>query len=96
MQTGEAKNLYARRKEVSEPTFGILKDQLGARRFLRRGLANVRVEFALLAAAFNLRTLYRLLKRPTVASNDHTATAADCTHRLSIRPRLRQTTIAVA
>jgi len=54
MQTGEAKNLYARRKELSEPTFGILKDQLGARRFLRRGLANVRAEFALLAAAFNL------------------------------------------
>ncbi len=62
MQTDEAKNLYARRKELSEPTFGILKDQLGARRFLLRGLPNVRAEFALLATAFNLRTLWRLLK----------------------------------
>ena len=62
MQTDEAKNLYARRKELSEPTFGILKDQLGARRFLLRGLPDVRAEFALLATAFNLRTLWRLLK----------------------------------
>jgi hypothetical protein len=62
MQTDEAKDLYARRKELSEPTFGILKDQLGARRFLLRGLPNVRAEFALLATAFNLRTLWRHLK----------------------------------
>ena len=46
MRTDEAQGLYARRKELSEPTFGILKDQLGARRFLLRGLANVRAEFA--------------------------------------------------
>jgi hypothetical protein len=64
MQTDEAKSLYARRKELSEPTFGILKDQMGARRFLLRGLANVRAEFTMLAAAFNLRTLRRLIIRP--------------------------------
>jgi transposase len=63
MRTDEAQGLYARRKELSEPTFGILKDQLGARRFLLRGLANVRAEFALLAAAFNLRTLWRIWVR---------------------------------
>ncbi len=60
MQTDEACSLYARRRELSEPTFGILKDQLGARRFLLRGLANVRAEFTLMAAAFNLRTLWRV------------------------------------
>ncbi len=60
MQTDEARSLYARRRELSEPTFGILKDQLGARRFLLRGLANVRAEFTLMAAAFNLRTLWRV------------------------------------
>jgi transposase len=60
MKTPEAHGLYARRKELSEPTFGILKDQMGARRFLLRGLANVRAEFALLATAFNLRTLWRV------------------------------------
>jgi hypothetical protein len=45
---------------MSEPTFGILKDQMNARRFLLRGLTNVRAEFNLLATAFNLRTLWRV------------------------------------
>ena len=62
MVTGEARALYARRKGLIEPVFGILKQQLGGRRFLLRGLANVQAEFALLAAAFNLRTLWRVWK----------------------------------
>jgi transposase len=60
MRTEEARSLYAWRKAYSEPVFGILKEQMGARRFLLRGLANVRAEFNLLAAAFNLRTLWRV------------------------------------
>ena len=60
MTTERARGLYARRKELIEPIFGILKEQLGARRFLLRGLTNVQAEFALLATAFNLRTLWRV------------------------------------
>ncbi len=60
MGTDMAKQWYARRKGLIEPVFGILKEQLGARRFLLTGLANVRAEFALLATAFNLRTLWRI------------------------------------
>jgi transposase len=60
MNTDEARMLYARRKELNEPTFGILKDQMNARKFLLRGLANVSAEFTLLATAFNLRTLWRI------------------------------------
>ncbi len=63
MQTDEARSLYSRRKELIEAVFGILKDQLGARWFLLRGLANVRAEFTLMAAAFNLRTLWRVWNR---------------------------------
>ena len=63
MSTDEARVLYARRQELSEPTFGILKDQLGGRRFLLRGLANVRAEFTFMATAFNLRTLWRVWNR---------------------------------
>ena len=69
MTTERALRLYARRKELIEPIFGILKEQLRARRFILRGLANVRAEFALLATAFNLRTLYKAWRtcwRPTV------------------------------
>jgi hypothetical protein len=80
MQTDEAKHLYARRKELSEPTFGILKEQLEARRFLLRGLANVRAEFALLATAFNLRTLWRLLKTSMGAFGNQAATPAHSVH----------------
>lgn len=60
MKTDEALALYARRKVMSEPAFGILKDQMNARKFLLRGLINVNAEFTLLATAFNLRTLWRI------------------------------------
>lgn len=60
MTTETARVLYARRKGLIEPVFGILKEQLSARRFLLRGLRNVQAEFHLLATAFNLRTLWRV------------------------------------
>ena len=55
----EARALYGRRKGVVEPSFGILKELMDARRFLLRGLRSVGAEWVLLATAFNLRTLYR-------------------------------------
>jgi transposase len=92
MQTDKAKSLYARRKELCEPTFGILKDQLGARRFLLRGLANVRAEFALLATAFNLRTLWRILMRPAKGERrDRAATPATCARTHPTCPQLSYT-----
>jgi hypothetical protein len=63
MATPLAKMAYRRRKELSEPTFGILKEQLGFRRFLLRGLDNVKAETFMVAAAFNLRSLYRIWHR---------------------------------
>jgi len=70
MATDEARTAYRQRKQLPEPTFGILKEQQDARRFLLRGIDNVRAEWTVLATAFNLRTLYRLwrswaLQRPT-------------------------------
>jgi transposase len=62
MKTDKARELYARHKQLVEPVFGVLKEQLGARRFLLRGLENVRAEFTLIATAFNLRTLLRVWK----------------------------------
>jgi len=38
-----------RRKVLNEPFFGILKEQMAGRRFLLRGLSNVKAEFVLLA-----------------------------------------------
>jgi transposase len=59
MKTEAAKIIYAIRKELIEPVFGILKEQMGFKRFLLRGLDNVCAETVMMATAFNLRTLYR-------------------------------------
>ena len=66
MDTEEAKELYKLRKHLVEPVFGILKEQLKARRFLLRGLANVRSEWVLISTAFNLRSLYWAWKETVV------------------------------
>ena len=66
MATEAAKATYRLRKQIVEPAFGILKEQQGARRFLLRGLANVRAEWSLFAAAFNLRTLHRAWRQDFV------------------------------
>ncbi len=62
MSTSEAKEAYKKRKEIIEPVFGILKEAMGVRRFLLRGLENVRAEANMLAIAFNLRTLCKVWK----------------------------------
>jgi transposase len=62
MKTEEAKKAYKPRKELIEPTFGLIKEQMGVRRFLLRGLKNVRAEGCFIATAFNLRTLYGVWK----------------------------------
>jgi len=60
MAQEDIKEAYRQRKELPEPAFGILKEQMGARRFLLRGLEKVRAEWSLLATAFNLRSLYKV------------------------------------
>ena len=63
MSTGSAKARYRLRQQLVEPVFGILKECHGARRFLLRGLDEVRAEWTLLATTFNLGSLHRLGKR---------------------------------
>jgi transposase len=50
---------YAHRKQTVEPVFGQLKEQQGARRFLRRGLAACDAEWKLLCGTHNLLKLWR-------------------------------------
>ena len=59
MATAQAREAYRRRKELPEPAFGILKEQMGMRRFLLRGLSNVKAEWITAVTAFNLRSLWR-------------------------------------
>lgn len=60
MAAPEAKARYARRKSLIEPVFGVLKEQLGVRRFLLRGREHVNAEWQFLAACFNLRVVARI------------------------------------
>ena len=52
------RRVYQRRKAIVEPVFGVLKEQRGMRRFRRRGLVKVAVEFALAATAYNLTRMW--------------------------------------
>jgi transposase len=53
------KKLYHQRAGMVEPVFGMIKETLGYRRFLLRGLQKVRGEWAIICTAFNLLKLYR-------------------------------------
>lgn len=56
-QRGHA--LYARRKVLTEPVFGLIKRARGFRQFLLRGLGKVQGEWALICTGHNLLTLFR-------------------------------------
>lgn len=57
MGTDEAKKLYRLRKQSVEPVFGIVKQILGFRQFLLRGLDKVELEWELVLCAYNLKRL---------------------------------------
>ena len=65
MSTTAAKEVYEQRKQLVEPVFGIIKEQMEVPRFLLRGLANVAAEWTTLATAFNRRTLWRAWRSGT-------------------------------
>jgi transposase len=50
---------YAKRRETVEPVFGQIKEQQGARRFLRRGMGACEAEWKLLCGTHNLLKLWR-------------------------------------
>jgi len=59
LRTPAGKALYARRKVIVEPVFGQIKEARGFRRFLLRGLANIRGEWRLVCLTHNLLKLWR-------------------------------------
>ena len=59
LRTQRGRALYARRKAIAEPVFGLIKRARGFRQFLLRGLAKVRGEWALICTGHNLLKVYR-------------------------------------
>ncbi len=64
LKTPEGKKLYAQRKHIPEPVFGIIKSVLGFRQFLLRGLDKVRGEWNLVTMAWNLKRMFALIPTP--------------------------------
>jgi transposase len=60
LKTLEGKARYAQRKSTVEPVFGIIKNVLGFRQFLLRGLQAVTGEWTLVCIAYNLKRLQAL------------------------------------
>ena len=59
LRTIKGRATYARRKQIVEPVFGQIKEARGIRRFLLRGVENVRAEWKLICATHNLLKLWR-------------------------------------
>lgn len=59
LQTAEGHAVYARRKCITEPVHGLIKQARGFRQFLLRGLTKVQAEFRLVALTHNLLKLWR-------------------------------------
>jgi len=59
VRTQKGRAIYAKRKQIVEPVFGQIKEARGFRRFLLRGLDNVRGEWELICLTHNLLKLYR-------------------------------------
>jgi transposase len=63
-RTPDGRALYARRKVNVEPVFGQIKEARGFRRFLLRGLDNIRAEWCLVCLTHNLLKLWRYTGAP--------------------------------
>lgn len=66
MRTPEAKAIYGERMRIAETPFGIIKNVMGLRQFLLRGLEKVKTEWMWTCTAFNLGKLTRDLQRSRV------------------------------
>ena len=58
LTTPAGRALYALRKQMPEPVFGIIKSALGFRQFLLRGLAGARGEWSLVTMAWNIKRIF--------------------------------------
>ena len=60
LNTPQGRKLYALRKQIPEPVFGIVKSVMGFRQFMLRGLDQVRGEWNLVTMAWNMKRMFIL------------------------------------
>jgi len=61
LQTIEGKAIYAERKSVIKPIFGIIKHIMRFRQFMLRGFKKAQDEWRLVCMAYNLKRLYTIM-----------------------------------
>ena len=62
MNTNESRKIYSLRKITVEPVYGHMKQNLGFREFLLRGLSGVKIEMNLVSIAHNLQKIHRMMR----------------------------------
>ena len=62
MNTDESRKIYSLRKITVEPVYGHMKQNLGFREFLLRGLEKVKIEMNLISIAHNLQKIHRMMR----------------------------------
>jgi len=67
LATSAGRAKYGLRKQTVEPVFGIIKEALGFRRFLLRGMEKVSLEWTLVSLAWNFKRLATLGLREKLA-----------------------------
>ena len=60
LQTKEGKVIYALRKSMVEPVFGVIKHVMGFRQFMLRGFEKSQGEWSLMCIAYNLKRLHTI------------------------------------
>lgn len=68
MASEEGRAIYARRAPVAEGVFGIVKQAMGIRQFLLRGMRKVAMEWTWITSAYNLKKLLAALTRGNAAN----------------------------
>ena len=61
LEEPEHRARYRLRQQTVEPAFGIIKDAMGFRRFLLRGVEKVHLEWQLVTLAYNCKRLHRMM-----------------------------------
>jgi len=60
MSSPENRELYKNRQQTVEPAYGIVKQAMGFRQFLTRGIANVTNEWNLVSIAYNVKRIFSM------------------------------------
>ncbi len=68
LRTADGSKLYAKRKYISEPVFGMQKAGMGFRRFSLRGLLPARAEYAFLSTVHNVKRIWHSTREQLATS----------------------------